>query len=99
MKRSELTLKAMEDMGWEEVKPRTEPLIKDVVSAIKDDFYKYLRCTLDKNHTWERDSFGMCSTYRVTYCYEYLEVSLDNKEWWKVAKRWHELGRRCIYAD
>ena len=99
MKRSELTIQAMVERGWTEVEYRTEPLIKDVVCAIKDGFYKFLRCTLDEHTTWTDDDFEMCATYRVRYCVEYLEASLDGKEWFKVAKRKHEISRWCIYAD
>ena len=99
MKRSELSVKAMENMGWEEVVSREEPLIKDVVSAIKSYFYKYLRCTIDKSKRWEEIDYTMCSTYVGTYCYEYLEASLDNKEWFKVAKRKHLLSHSCKYSE
>lgn len=99
MKRSELTVKAMEDRGWTEVKPRTEPLIKDIVCCIKDGFYKYLRCTVDESYTWAEREYNMCSTYEHSFCYEYLEVSLDNATWYRVAKRKHELGRRCVWAE
>lgn len=99
MKRSELTVKAMEEMGWEEVAPRTEPLIKDIVCAIKDGFYKYLRCAIDKSRTWTETDFEICATYKVSYCWEYLEFSLDNVEWHRVAKRPHQISRWCVYAD
>ncbi len=56
MKRSELTVKSMTDMGWVEITPRTEPFIKDIVCSIKDGFYKYLRCKVDESNKWtERD--------------------------------------------
>lgn len=102
MKRSELTVKAMEDMGWVEVEARKEPLIKDIVCYIKDGFYKYLRCTVDKSRGAETrtcDDFEMCATYRVQQHREFLEVSEDNVTWYRVAKRWVETARWCIYAD
>ena len=101
MKRSELTTEIMEKRGW----VITDDSIKDMdelVTNIKRVYdggfvWKYLRC--EDGNKYTRDDWGMCSTYRVTYKTEYLEMSTDNQKLYRIAKREVELGRHCIYAD
>ena len=103
MKRSELTAQKMKDMGWVATFEEGYDLpLKDIVFNIQsknDDgswFWK-LRCR-DVGRT-DKDEFGMCSTYRVFYKIEALEVSADGKNWYGVAERKVEINRTCIYAD
>ena len=102
MKRSELTCEIMKDMGW---KPTSENCtLEDIVRNIKtkdtDGTYvwTYLRCTKSEN-TFSKTDFGMCSTYKIYYKWENLDVSIDKKYWHTVAERYVEVGRTCIYAD
>lgn len=96
MKRSELTVEKMFNMGWRNEHPCLT--IEKIVDYIKSYKYPYLRCTMDDNiHSY--DDFGMCSTYRVYYKIEYLEASFDNRTWKKIAWRKVETNRNCIYAD
>ena len=99
MTRAELTVTNMKAMGWEEVDRGEEPLIKDIVYYIKDGFYRYLRCIKDLDDTYTKRDYRMCATYDVTMVCEYLEVSLDNVKWFKVAKRYVPYREKCVYAD
>ena len=102
MKRSELTRKKMEDMGWKATNKDCD--LEDIVYNIKvkdtDGTYiwTYLRCTKSAN-SFTKTEFGMCSTYEIRYKWETLEVSVDKINWYEVAKRIIEVGRRCTYAD
>ena len=101
MKRSELTVDAMKNMGWRAT-DRNELPIKDIVYNIQqknEDGSWFWKLRTHKSRTFTKDDWGMCSTYRVTYVREYLEVSGDGKKWYDVAERDVEIGRRCIYAD
>lgn len=96
MKRSELTIEKMFNMGWRNEHPCLT--IEKIVDYIKSYKYPYLRCTMDDDiHSY--DDFGMCSTYRVYYKIEYLEASFDKRTWKKIAWRKVETNRNCIYAD
>lgn len=96
MKRSELTIKAMEDRGF---KACPDFRLKDIVFNIQEnEYWKYLRMTTDDGY-YVGTEFGMCSTYEVRSKKEYLEVSQDNKKWYRVAYRYVEVSRRCLYAD
>ena len=101
MKRSELTSKAMVDMGWratDECLP-----IKDIVFNIQsknDDGTWFWKLRTTKSRPFTKDRFEMCATYEVKYVREYLEV-LDayGKKWHDIAERDIEIGRKCVYAD
>ena len=98
MKRSELTVKAMRDMGW--IAVNDEPNIKDIVFNIQEnEYWRYLKCEKDMSERYVTKEFGMCSTYEVKFVYEYLSVSADKVKWFKVAKRPVEISRYCTYAD
>jgi len=99
MTRAELSVNNMKAMGWEEIIKGEEPLIKDIVYYIKDGFYRYLRCVKDLGDNYIKRDYRMCSTYDVTMVCEYLEVSLDNKKWFKVAKRYVPYSERCVWAE
>ena len=96
MKRSELTVAIMKDRGWMPCNAN-DLRLKDIVFNIQE-CWKYLRCTKSTG-TYTENEYNMCSTYRVRYAIEYLEVSMDNINWFKVAERPVEVGRTCIYAD
>ena len=102
MKRSELTYKAMENMGWVAINKVFD--LEDIVyniKAIEPDgnyLWKYLKCSRSVN-TFSRIEFNMCSTYENYYKIETLEVSTDNKNWYEVAQRRVKVGSKCIYAD
>ena len=99
MKRGELTVKIMEDKGWQPT-DRNELRLKDIVFNIQNnEEWKHLRCRIDSNETYSETEFGMCSTYEVYLHKEFLEVSSDNVEWFPVAFRFVEFNRRCKYAD
>lgn len=102
MKRTELTAKAMKDMGWTPI-DANDLRIKDIVFNIQQKnedgtYFWKLRC-VDGDKRTSRMSYGMCSTYEVYYKNEYLEVSVDGKDWHKVAERFNETNRVCRYAD
>lgn len=97
MKRSELTVEIMKNRGWYPTNPN-ELRLKDIVFNIQE-CWKYLRCTTDKDHVYSDTEFGMCSTYEVYSHKEYLEVSMDNENWFKVAFRYVVFNKRCVYAD
>ena len=99
MKRSELTVKAMEDRCFYPT-DSNQLRLKDIVFNIQENpEWRYLRCTTDEDHIYSDTEFGMCSTYEVYYHKEYLEVSIDGKKWFPVAFRYVEFNRRCTYAD
>ena len=99
MKRSELTVEIMKDRGWEPT-DRNQLRLKDIVYNIQNnEYWKYLRCTTDKDHVYTGKEFGMCSTYEIYKHEEFLEVSTDKKTWHKIASRLVEFNRRCLYAD
>ena len=99
MKRSELTVKAMEERRFYATNPN-ELRLKDIVFNIQEnESWKYLRCRTDERETYSEKEFGMCSTYEVYFHKEYLEYSTDNKTWHPVAFRYVEFNRRCTYAD
>ena len=102
MTRTELTRKAFEDMGWKSIDMTmdTEDIVYNIKAKDADGQYlwKNLKCTKG-NKTRERDDWGMCSTYRVRYRNEILEVSADGEKFYPVAERFVEVGRQCIYAD
>ena len=104
MTRMELTAQKMKDMGWVATFEEGYDLpLKDIVFNIQsknDDgtwFWK-LRCK-DTGRRVTKDDWGMCSTYRVLYKIEALEVSTDGEKWYDVAERKVEINRTCIYAD
>lgn len=98
MKRSELTVDIMEDRGFRPVNAN-DLRLKDIVFNIQNsEYWKFLRLTKD-NDTYTEKEFCMCSTYEVYMKKEYLEVSEDKKTWYKVAYRFVEVHRRCVYAD
>ena len=95
--REELTVAIMIDRGF---KPCDDYRLKDIVYNIKvNECWKYLRMTEDTSETYEGTEFNMCSTYRIYKHKEYLEVSCDKIKWYKLAWRFKEVGRRCLYAD
>ena len=102
MKRSELTYKAMQNMGWVSIDRYLD--LEDIVNNIKAKdangiyLWKYLKCTKSAN-TFSRWEFNMCSTYEVYYKIETLEVSTDNKHWYDIAQRRVRVGSKCVYAD
>ena len=102
MKRSELTRKAFENMGWKSTDKTMDT--EDIVWNIKAKdingqyLWKNLRC-VKGNRYREYDDFGMCSTYRVTKRNEILEVSYDGEKFYPVAERFVEVSRVCTYAD
>lgn len=96
MTRGELTVPIMREMGWRPTNPN-DLRLKDIVFNIKK-CWKYLRCVTG-SEVYTSDEFGMCSTYRVYSHREDLEVSMDNKRWYKVAYRLVEYARQCKYAD
>jgi len=99
MKRSELTTAIMNDRGWIPTDPN-QLRLKDIVFNIKEcDLWKFLRCTVDESQVYEGMEFNMCSTYKTFKHKEYLEVSSDNKKWFKVAYRFKIFNRVCVYAD
>lgn len=99
MKRSELTVKAMEERGF--IPTDSNDLrLKDIVFNIQEnEYWVKLRMT-DSGETYSDTEYTMCSTYKVYYKKEYLEV-LDafSKKWYKVAYRWVKTCKKCIYAD
>lgn len=99
MKRSELTIKAMEERGFIPT-DRDDLRIKDIVFNIQEnEYWVKLRMT-DSGETCSKDQYGMCSTYRVYYKKEYLEVfDASANHWRRIAYRWVETWRKCIYAD
>ena len=98
MKRSELTVSIMNDRGFRPV-DSSELDIKDIVFNIRNnEYWKYLRLTTDSG-VYTETEYNMCSTYEVYLRKEYLEVSEDKKTWYKVAFRFVEFNRRCLYAD
>ena len=97
MKRSELTVREMENRGWCPTNPN-ELRLKDIVYNIQT-CWTYLRCTTEEGSVYESTRYDMCATYRVYSHKEYLEVSMDNKTWYKVAFRYVPFNERCIYAD
>lgn len=102
MKRSELTYKKMQNMGWKATTKTCD--LEDIVHNIKardtDGTYlwKYLRCWKSEN-SYTQTEYGMCSTYENRYKTETLEVSTDGKTWFEVAERPVCVGSRCVYAD
>ena len=102
MKRSELTSKAMADMGWRAMDRNNLPM-KDIVFNIQsknEDGSWFWKLRTSKSRPFTKDEFGMCSTYEVKYVREYLEV-MDSysKKWYDIAERDVEIGRKCVYAD
>ena len=99
MKRSELTVAIMRDRGFKPVDPNNLRL-KDIVFNIQENlkYWKFLRLTRTDD-IYTDTEFGMCSTYEIRMKKEYLEVSQDGKKWDKVAYRYVEVGRICLYAD
>ena len=98
MKRSELTVDIMKDRGWYPINPN-DLRLKDIVFNIQENVWPYLRCTMNEHEVYSGREYNMCSTYDVLSHKEYLEVSTDNKQWYKVAYRMVEFSRRCTYAD
>lgn len=96
MKRSELTVQAMKDRGFE---PCKDYRLKDVVFNIQEnEYWKYLQMSTTEE-VYVETEYGMCSTYEVRLKREYLEVSADKKTWYPVAYRYKEVSRTCLYAD
>jgi hypothetical protein len=99
MKRSELTTEIMKDRGFKPVNSNNLRL-KDIVFNIQEnEYWKYLRCRIDKSEVYTTKEFGMCSTYEIRMWREYLEYSTDNVTWFPVAYRYIEFNRYCTYAD
>lgn len=99
MKRSEVTVKEMEERGFYPVDPN-DMRMKDIVFNIqKNKYWEKFRLTSNDDR-YEFYDYGMCSTYKVFKKKEYLEVySSYTKKWYKVAYRYVEIGRTCVYAD
>lgn len=99
MKRSELTTQMMKERGFKAVNEWES--LKDIVFNIQEntDYWKFFRMTEEEDTRYTEMSYGMCSTYKVFYKKEYLEVSADKKTWYKVAYRYVETNRVCTYAD
>ena len=99
MKRSELTTAIMRDRGFYPVDSDNYRL-KDIVFNIQEnEYWKYLRCRVDKSSRYSHTLYQMCATYEVYTHKEYLEYSSDKITWYPVAYRFVEYGRRCVYAD
>lgn len=95
--RGELTVAIMKDRGWIPTDPN-QLRLKDIVFNIKK-LWTYLRCTTDESEVYEGTEYTMCSTYKTYSHKEYLECSMDNKTWYKVAYRYVVFNTRCVYAD
>lgn len=100
MKRSELTVAIMNDRGFYPINPN-DMRMKDIVYNIQTNkYWEKFRMTEDTEHRWESYEYGMCSTYKVRKKKEFLEVfSSYTNEWYKVAYRFVEVCRTCVYAD
>ena len=81
MKRSEVTVEILKDMGWKPTHSNLFNLEKIVFNLQNCDYWKYLRCRVDDSKVYEEKEFGMCSTYMVQFHREYFEVSADKKTW------------------
>lgn len=57
-----------------------------------------LRCVTVDDECHYKEVFEMCSTYKVRYKNEYLEMA-EGDTWDRIATREIETGRMCIYAD
>lgn len=99
MKRNEVTVKILTDMGWKPTHSNLFNLDKIVFNLQNLNYWKYLRCRVDDSKIYEEKEFGMCSTYMVRYKHEYFEVSRDNKTWQSIMVRNVKVDSRCIYAD
>lgn len=99
MKRNEITVQAMENRGFMPT-DANELRLKDIVYNIqKNEYWEKFRLAQEDGR-YEFYDYGMCSTYKVFKKKEYLEVySSYTKEWYKVAYRFVEVGRTCVYAD
>ena len=98
MKRSELTVKILEDRCFYPTNPN-DLRLKDIVFNIQEnEHWRYLRCTTSPE-VYTDIEHGMCSTYKIYLHKEYLEVSDDGVKWYAVAFRYVEFNRSCIYAD
>ena len=99
MKRSELTVAIMKDRGWIPTDPN-QLRLKDIVFNIQEcEEWRHLRCTTDTSEVYSDMEYNMCSTYKVLMHKEYLEVSTDNKKWFKIAYRFVVFNKVCTYAD
>lgn len=99
MKRSELTVQAMLDRGFE---PCENYTLEEIVKGIQfktDKVFAHLRMTLDDSLVREETEYTMCATYKARKKREYLEMSYDNITWLRVAYRWVLASRTCVYAD
>lgn len=99
MKRSEVTVEILKNMGWRPTHSNLFNLEKIVFNLQDLDYWKYLRCRVDDSKIYEEKEFGMCSTYVVAYKYEYFEVSENGKTWRPIMVRDIEVGRRCTWAE